>query len=45
VHIEGSGRGHGVGLCQWGARGMALAGADAEAILAQYFPGTTVTGA
>lgn len=44
VHIEGSGRGHGVGLCQWGARGMALAGADAPAILAHFFPGTTVTG-
>jgi stage II sporulation protein D len=44
VRIEGSGRGHGVGLCQWGARGMALAGADAVAILTHYFPGTTVTG-
>jgi stage II sporulation protein D len=44
VRIEGSGRGHGVGLCQWGARGMALAGADAATILAHYFPGTTVTG-
>jgi stage II sporulation protein D len=45
VRIEGSGRGHGVGLCQWGARGMALAGADAPAILAYYFPGTAVIGA
>jgi len=44
VRIEGSGRGHGVGLCQWGARGMALAGADTATILAHYFPGTTVTG-
>jgi stage II sporulation protein D len=44
VRIEGSGRGHGVGLCQWGARGMALAGADAATILAHFFPGTTVTG-
>ncbi len=44
VRIEGSGRGHGVGLCQWGARGMALAGADAATILAHYFPGTAVTG-
>ena len=42
--IEGSGRGHGVGLCQWGARGMALNGAGSSAILAHYFPGTTVTG-
>jgi stage II sporulation protein D len=44
VVIEGSGRGHGVGLCQWGARGMALAGASAADILVQYFPGTAVTG-
>jgi stage II sporulation protein D len=44
VRIEGSGRGHGVGLCQWGARGMALAGADAATILSHFFPGTAVTG-
>lgn len=36
VAIEGSGRGHGVGLCQWGARGMALNGADATAIRALF---------
>lgn len=40
VTIEGGGLGHGVGLCQWGARGMALTGADARAILAYYYPGT-----
>jgi stage II sporulation protein D len=44
VAIEGSGRGHGVGLCQWGARGMALSGAGASTILTYYFPGTAVTG-
>jgi stage II sporulation protein D len=44
VRIEGCGRGHGVGLCQWGARGMALSGADAATILSHYFPGTAVTG-
>ena len=44
VRIEGSGRGHGVGLCQWGARGMALDGADAATILSHFFPGTAVTG-
>ena len=38
--VEGGGLGHGVGLCQWGARGMALAGAQSRAILAYYFPGT-----
>ena len=40
--IEGAGLGHGVGLCQWGARGMALAGAGARAILAFYYPGTGI---
>jgi stage II sporulation protein D (peptidoglycan lytic transglycosylase) len=44
VVIEGSGRGHGVGLCQWGARGMALNGAGAADILTHFFPGTAVTG-
>lgn len=42
VNIEGGGLGHGVGLCQWGARGMALAGAGAQAILAYYYPGTGI---
>ncbi len=40
--IEGSGRGHGVGLCQWGARGMSVAGASVSQILAAYFPGTVL---
>ncbi|MGZ3561989.1 MAG: SpoIID/LytB domain-containing protein [Vulcanimicrobiaceae bacterium] len=40
--IEGAGLGHGVGLCQWGARGMARTGARARDILAFYFPGTNV---
>ncbi len=42
IDIEGGGLGHGVGLCQWGAHGMALAGAGAAGILAHYFPGTVV---
>ncbi|MGC9991813.1 MAG: SpoIID/LytB domain-containing protein [Candidatus Cybelea sp.] len=42
IDIEGGGLGHGVGLCQWGARGMGVAGAGAAAILAHYFPGTVV---
>lgn len=42
VIIEGDGRGHGVGMCQWGARQMALEGASARDILAFYFPGTTL---
>ncbi|HTX58988.1 MAG TPA: SpoIID/LytB domain-containing protein [Verrucomicrobiae bacterium] len=40
--IEGGGLGHGVGMCQWGARGMALAGRTANDILAFYFPGTQI---
>jgi stage II sporulation protein D len=40
--VDGGGLGHGVGLCQWGARGLALAGSEAEAIVSQYFPGTAL---
>lgn len=42
ITIEGGGLGHGVGLCQWGARGMALEGATSSDILNFYFPGTTI---
>ena len=42
--IQGSGSGHGIGLCQWGARGMAAAGATGQEIVAHYFP-TTILGA
>ena len=41
--IEGAGRGHGVGLCQWGSRFFASSGASGSEILALYFPGTSVT--
>ncbi len=44
VTIEGAGRGHGVGLCQWGALAMASAGSTAATILAFYFPGTSIAG-
>jgi len=37
---EGSGSGHGVGLCQWGAIGRSRAGQRYSAIIAAYFPGT-----
>ncbi|HEX7124867.1 MAG TPA: SpoIID/LytB domain-containing protein [Thermodesulfobacteriota bacterium] len=37
--FEGRGAGHGVGMCQWGARGMALAGHDYRQILEYYYPG------
>jgi len=38
--ISGTGRGHGVGLCQWGARELGSRGASAREIVAFYFPGT-----
>jgi stage II sporulation protein D len=34
------GAGHGVGLCQWGAAGMAKQGKSVGEILSFYFPGT-----
>lgn len=40
--FTGSGNGHGVGLCQWGARGMDHAGKNGLEILAHYFPGAEV---
>ena len=43
--ITGSGFGHGVGLSQVGARGLALEGKSASDILTYYFPGTQITTA
>jgi stage II sporulation protein D len=40
--IEGKGHGHGVGLCQWGARGMAQQGAGPLEIIHHYYPGAEV---
>ncbi|MEE8377980.1 MAG: hypothetical protein V3R45_06375, partial [Candidatus Aminicenantaceae bacterium] len=44
IHFEfnGKGWGHGVGLCQVGAYGMARAGADYEEILKKYYHGITI---
>jgi stage II sporulation protein D len=42
VLASGAGSGHGVGLCQTGALGMARAGARAEEILEQYYPGVVI---
>jgi stage II sporulation protein D len=39
---DGSGAGHGVGMCQWGAVGRSRAGQDYHRILAAYFPGATL---
>jgi stage II sporulation protein D len=35
--FSGLGWGHGVGLCQWGAKGMAEGGADYRSILKYYY--------
>jgi len=40
--LEGTGEGHGIGLCQSGAKAMAEAGADFRQILSHYYPNTTV---
>lgn len=42
IRIRGGGWGHGVGMCQFGARGMAQIGADYKQILQHYYPGTTL---
>ncbi len=36
--LSGRGWGHGVGLCQYGAEGMAREGKNAEQILSHYYP-------
>ena len=41
--FTGRGFGHGVGMSQWGAQGMALAGASYEQILAHYYRGIALT--
>jgi stage II sporulation protein D len=38
LHIKGAGWGHGVGLCQMGAIGLALRGKSGEEIIAYYYP-------
>ncbi|HEU4565504.1 MAG TPA: SpoIID/LytB domain-containing protein [Gemmatimonadaceae bacterium] len=40
--LRGTGNGHGIGMCQWGAIGRARAGQDAREILRTYYPGTSV---
>jgi stage II sporulation protein D len=40
---EGSGAGHAVGMCQWGALGRSRAGQTSRDILSAYFPGTEIT--
>ena len=43
IVFKGRGFGHGVGMSQWGAQGMALAGASAERILTHYYRGIELT--
>lgn len=40
--FTGEGWGHGVGMCQWGAGGMAKQGFDYKRILSNYYPGTKI---
>jgi stage II sporulation protein D len=40
--LSGIGQGHGVGLCQSGAKAMAEDGATFQLILAHYYPNTTI---
>lgn len=46
ITIRGRGWGHGVGLCQVGAKGLALPphNLTCDQILAHYFPGTQISG-
>jgi SpoIID/LytB domain protein len=41
--ITGRGFGHGVGMCQYGAEGLARQGRSAEQILTHYYPGAQLT--
>ena len=43
IVLRGVGQGHGIGLCQAGAKAMAEEGADFRGILAHYYPNTVVT--
>jgi peptidoglycan hydrolase-like amidase len=42
VVLEGAGEGHGIGLCQAGAKAMAQSGAAYQEILEHYYPNTTL---
>ena len=43
ANITTRGYGHGVGMSQYGANGMANAGYSYKDILSHYYPGTTLT--
>ncbi len=41
--VEGSGSGHGVGMSQWGAKGLAEKGASFRRILKHFYRGVSIT--
>jgi stage II sporulation protein D len=45
VRIRGRGWGHGVGMCQWCAKGMGDAGWDWATMLKEFYPGANVVRA
>jgi stage II sporulation protein D len=42
MFLLGRGYGHGVGMCQYGAQGMAREGKSGEEILLYYYPGAGI---
>jgi stage II sporulation protein D len=42
LFLQGTGFGHGVGLCQWGAKGFARQGKSYEEILKYYYHGVAI---
>jgi stage II sporulation protein D len=42
MEVHGTGYGHGVGMCQWGAIGRARAGQDYREILLTYYRGARI---
>lgn len=42
ITLNGEGFGHGVGMSQWGAQDLAVAGQVHHQILARYYPGATI---
>jgi stage II sporulation protein D len=42
IVLQGTGQGHGIGLCQAGAKAMAREGADFRQILSHYYPNATI---
>ena len=43
IHLEGRGYGHGIGMCQDGAHGMAKQNYNYKQILKHYYPGSTLS--